>query len=496
LKHNQTSVESLSKAIGSDLRDGGGGRLTEERAVDREAKVVQDLAKAEANLLKAGAQNDVRDKWITEDKEEQFEQYCFDHQHDWESWPKFYPIGQPESGVPNKFKHWLRGTCPPWTCEFSKRQKKLRWSLLIAIVGAAVLNASWVVFACPVGRYCGMCVEQVNNCFGFGRCSLWWVWFWVWFLPMWCVTYTTFAEGFNFNDLYSLGLRTFSVLVEDTERVLLILTVMLAFFLLYLARDSIYKLLGIDDRNIIHYFNLRGSNRRAIGFQVCIWQVTGSQKDCVEAGNNNIARQDTYQRERSLIRTVMHAPMDDNLLPSQGRACNLFVRLAFGDNEPQTSRIVRMKNIMKPDTEVPFRTSFSLECRDDLESESCLHVEVRDQSVMGATELGRVVFNVDDLIKAMHHSEAKMRELEQKEQDLKLVPTEQMTVELGYWRRGANPLGRNAKLNAAEEQVVRMMCREYRNNPSIAKAELAKVGFKPYRLSAGGAVWLGFAQLP
>merc|ERR1719181_819720 len=308
-------------------------------------------------------------------------------------------------------------------------------------------------------------------------------------------TYVTFVQGFNFNNLYFLGLQTFSVLVEDTERVLLIAVVALCFVLLYLARESIYKLLGIDDRNIIHYFNLRGFNRRTIGFQVCIWQVTGGQKDCARSGsNNNNANRDFGERESRLIRTVLSNPNDDNLLPNQGKQCNLFVRLAFGDNEPQTSRVVRMNGIMRPDTEVAFRASFSLELRDDIESNSALHIEVKDQAVMGATELGRAVFKVGDVLDAIHLSEVKMQVLEQENQDLKLVPTEELNTQLGRWG-GPNPFAKSAKLNAAEEQVVRMMSRELRNSPQLAKRELERVGFKPYRLSQGGAVWLAVAQL-
>jgi hypothetical protein len=494
LNTTDSSVQVLPAELRDDLRHHrlpGSAELQD--TVDREAKAVRDIAEAEAKLLQDVGTQHVRSDWTRNLNDENFRAYCYAHQHHEDAWPRFYPIGEPDEEVPRKFKHLLRGRCPPWTCEFSRRQKKLKWALLIAIIVATVLNAIWVVFACPVGRCCGACVEQINNCFGFGRCSLWWIWFWVWFSPMWATTYVTFVNGFNFNNVYMLGLQTFSVLVQDTERLMLIVVIVLCFVLLYLARDSIYKLLGIDDRNIIHYFNLRGFNKRTIGFQVCIWQVCGSQRDC-DSKERVDNRQDILERERSLIRTVLSNPNADNLLPSQGKHCNLFVRLAFGDNEPQTSRIVRMTGIMRPDTEVPFRASFSLELRDDLESSSALHVEVRDQAVMGASELGRAVFKVGDIMDAIRFSEVKMQEMEQVNQDLKLVPNDGLNKTLGHWR-GPNPLARNSKLNAAEEQVVRMMSRSFRNDPQRAKQELAKVGFKPYRLSAGGAVWLAFAQL-
>jgi phage gpG-like protein len=203
------------------------------------------------------------------------------------------------------------------------------------------------------------------------------------------------------------------------------------------------------------------------------------------------------ERESRLIRTVLSNPNDDNVLPHQGKQCNLFARLAFGDNEPQTSRIIRMRGIMRPETEVAFRTSFSLELRDDLESNTALHVEIRDQAVVGANELGRVVFKVGDILDEIHFSEVKVQQLNQERNDLQLVPTAELYSQLHRWGGPTSLLGRKSTtLNAAEEQVVRMMSRQFRNDPRREKDELEKVGFKPHRLSQGGAVWLAFAQLP
>lgn len=373
-----------------------------------------------------------------------------------------------------------------------------------------MVNMGHSCFSCPA-KACPS-IHLVNDCFGCGRCRLWWIWFWVYAIPLWLVTYVTFIKGFSFTDLYLLIPKLLEVVVEDVSKSLVIIVVGLGFVVLWVARDRIRQILGIDDRNLIHV-----DTGKKLGFQVCVWSVVANQRDFAKAANPWVSNQ---MRRRNLDCglpgfSLLQEP-ERNLLPGIGKPCNVFCRLAYGDNEPQASRIVRMKQIMRGDSLIPFKESFCLEMEADEESETLLHIEVRDQALIGAQELGRVSFRVTELIDELERSKRCCERLRQSpEEGFDVVPTVALDEYAHSWMMhgpraihmeepqesspllcccGTNPVADDGKLGEAETQILWMM-RGDSGNADRTKEALDKVGFKAHRLSKGGAIWLAFAWL-
>jgi hypothetical protein len=251
---------------------------------------------------------------------------------------------------------------------------------------------------------------------------------------------------------------------------------------------------GLDDRNIVHYLNLQGGDTRLRPFQVCVWRVCSSQKTEFSTGHltDETGRREDYNFTQLFSR-------EENTLPNQGQMCNMFVRLAFGDNEPQTSRIERMDRALRSNTVINFRETFSLELIDDPEADTPLHVEVRDQSVVGAQELGRVTLKLADIKDAIANSHKQVQDNIARGVGFSLKSKQE------WMRRGAgNMFGgvdrsdqqEGQSMEVAEEQVLWLLSKEVQNaSPERAKSLMDQVGFKPYRLTKGGTIWLAFAWL-
>lgn len=414
--------------------------------------------------------------------------------------PVIYPFGNPKVESALK-QHVFQVTCHRWTCTFTEQHTSITWILVLALLGAVLLNVFHASctpncsgMACFSWCACG-CGEEFNDCCMLGRCRLWWIWVWVWLLPMWVVTYVTLVKHFDFNDLWDMSVEFFNVALQDTQQIILISAGLIGVVIIYCARDQILAMFGLDDRNIVHYLNLQGGDSRLRPFQVCVWRVCSSQRTEFRTGH---ITDETTGRTEDYSFTQLFS-REENTLPNQGQSCNMFVRLAFGDNEPQTSRIVRMDRAMRSNTVVPFRETFSMELVDDPETDTPLHVEVRDQSVVGATELGRVTLKLGDIKDAIANSHKQVQENMARDVGFTLKTKQD------WMRRGAGSMFSRVDmkdqqqaqaLEVAEEQVLWLLSKEVQNaSPEKAKSLMDQVGFRPYRLSKGGTIWLAFAWL-
>jgi hypothetical protein len=323
---------------------------------------------------------------------------------------------------------------------------------------------------------------------------LWWIW--VWLIPLWVVTYVTMVKDFDFNDLCNACMDFFNLLLADTQKAIIIGAAVVGLIILYVMRDHILAMIGLDDRNIVHYLNLQGGDSRLKPFQVCVWRVCASQKSEFKTAHI----MDDYGNTRNYTFPQLFN-REENVLPNQGSQCNLFVRLAFGDNEPQTSRIVRMDRVMRQNTIVPFRETFSLELLDDPELDNALHVEVRDQALVGAQELGRVTLKIDDIKDAIEAAHNEVAENARHKRGFTVMSSsawaERRAAGGMFGSVNTEPdLDQAEKLDAAEEQVLWLLSKEVQNaGQEKAKQLMEQVGFKPYRLSKGGTIWLAFSWL-
>mmetsp|Transcript_16256 Transcript_16256/g.33692 ORF Transcript_16256/g.33692 Transcript_16256/m.33692 type:complete len:579 (-) Transcript_16256:39-1775(-) len=419
--------------------------------------------------------------------------------------PSFYPLYQPPKGsMSESSRHsFFRMRCPAWMCTFPEQHERNKWGALMALCTVAAMNILYVFFPCPK-RF-----NVVNECFGFGKCRRWWVWVWVWFAPMLLVASVTFIGGFDYGSLSELLLMLFNILLEDVERLMFITVILLLIVAAYLSRGHIYAFLGIDDRSLLHYVSMETTAGEGIIFQLCIWRVDANQRaiQALERAGPAASRSETLTEEllklkneesfmeKLFVKKVERKEREDKLIPLVGRTSNIFVRIAYGDNEPQNSRVVRPHRQMQPDTVVPFQETFRLELETDKDERTRLNIEVRDQTLIGAHEPGRVSFELEDIRSALKRS-----------QRAAMAKTEPLTTRM-LRPPGAGPESMSlvqlpdqdlswapVELSAAQMHVMYMM----RSDPRLGQEEQAMydAGFEPYPLQHGGTIWLAFAELP
>lgn len=365
----------------------------------------------------------------------------------------------------------------------------------------------YVFFRCP--EQC----HWFNEFAGLGRCRWWWLWVWIWFIPLWVVDTVTFVKGFDYQDLTEFAVVAFNLLLEDTYHLILILAVIVLLVLLYFSRHHIYGFLGIDDRNIVHFVamdNFKGRDARS--FQVCVWRVDADQaylrfvdrlkgqlEDCMTLQSQGQGgRQQAERQYEELLgigqeaynaagqgtgsfwsssffggTTLQDLEDEENTLPLVGKQCNLFVRLAYGDNEPQTSRVVRLRSKLRPQSIIAIQATFRLdmEVRD---KQSLLHVEVRDQVLVGAQEPGRISFELEDIKESINRAKETTKKVKRRD---------------AAYTGGEDP----AVLEVAENQVVKML--QYPPKRGESEKFMFEAGFEPYALTHGGCIWLAFAEL-
>lgn len=385
-----------------------------------------------------------------------------------------------------------------------EQHRKNQFGFLMWLCLMITVQLVYVFFRCP--EQC----HWFNEFAGVGRCRWWWVWVWIWFLPLWVVDTVTFVKGFDYQDLTQFAVVAFNLLLEDTYHLILILAVIVLLVLLYFSRHHIYSFLGIDDRNIIHFVamdNFKG--RGAKSFQVCVWRVDADQKllehahtwkgklephvmpqgysqpaagqleDLIGTGHGT---QEAWNSAASVSAwgTFFGGNRGDdddeqNLLPLVGKQCNLFVRLAYGDNEPQTSRVVRLRSKLRPQATVSIQATFRLDM-ETRDKQSLLHVEVKDQVLVHANEPGRISFELEDIKNAINWSKLIRGKASSQRQ-----------------RDGVARADDDDDLTVAELQVVKML--QHPATRGSSEKEMFDVGFEPYALTHGGCIWLAFAEL-
>jgi len=371
--------------------------------------------------------------------------------------PRFYPFFRPDVDPLNL----MRATCWPWTCTITEQHKGNLVKILMFVLALAVTTLLYVR-GCPCLNCCldRDWQDRFKTCTGAGSCNLLCKWYWLTMVPVFVVVAVTFVKGFNYQDLLTLTIHLINIIIKDGQRLIIAGTSVVILLLAYINRNTIYRMLGIEDHNVFHFgwrdlFEPGWRKHDNEPFQVCVWKVTA--RSAPEA-----PIQGTQKPSTGFLGTAMGGHDDqEKLLPGQGRRSDIFVRLAYGDNEAVNSR-VHYDTEMKPETVVFFKEicHFNLE-----EISNSLYVTVRDQDIMGYNEKGRIVFGG------------------QKVRDI-LKKTKEMDP---GWKTSGQPL--------ASKQVDELMKYTTRSK-DVAEQAMEQVGYKRYNLSDGGAIWIAMAPMP
>lgn len=428
--------------------------------------------------------------------------YCACHRYDSSTtFPGVYIFFEPPRHIfGTRLHRLLHGTCSAWTCTFTEQNTRDTWAYYVTVFITLLLNlAHWRGFG-----------DFSEYWLGAGVYRWWWLWFWAMFLPVWSVMFITRVKGCSVQDYVTELWSQCGQIILSTQNLMTIIVVILLFGLGYSTKERIYKAFGIDDRNIVHWLNVSSVAQRRSWrtVQLCIWciecnsghakkdiaswEVIGTrdlllQPELLEDNSNRSIRNNRSASPLSFFsfhcgaRNAQHmySPVDGLADPSRdltfsSGSPNLFVRVAFGHNEVQNTRVQRLRQKLHGFDVVSIQENFKLTASGD--KETTLNVELADQGLIGYTERGRAVISEATIMKECQRSE-NLEDLMRSN-------------------------GKNLRSDSiAVEQLCRMLdgpTSNFNNDEDQQHQERRHMylgGFKPYELSEGGAIWLAFADI-
>lgn len=397
--------------------------------------------------------------------------------------PHFFPL----SLVFGDAESWPltlgRVTCHPMTCMFTEQHVHYSWRFSCWAFGVGVVTLFFLV-----NPRCGPGGGQ-----GGAGAGLWCKWFWVFFPPFWVIAYVTWVKNFDFPQLWAAMADVFSAAIKDAYQISMIAGVVLMFLVLYTQRSQIYRMLGIEDSSLV-YFSLQDMynpswRQTASHFQVCVWRVV-SEGDFVESHGScgclgSLQPMDSHRDARKL-------------LPHQGQMCNMYVRLAYGDNEVQHSRvhIFTIAERMAVNFNQAFQHNFADEMVDDL-----LFIKILDQKMVSSRELGKVTFDRGQIETKCERVKCALQEIrnflkfDTKPDPAKLRGLVDSPAELDALLKDEQlkqALGSEHPVSALQ---LREMVAPSSPNKQLREAVMRILGFEKVALSEGGFIWLAFAFL-
>jgi len=410
--------------------------------------------------------------------------YCLHHSEDEEAtFPKTYVFFDPPEAWGPLIEKVLNTECEPWTCTFSEQHRTGRWAFFLVFFGiicAHALHSSWT---------CGCAMDVYLGC---GKTRLWWIWIWAIFIPVWSTMYVSRIHNFNCVDFYSWTWRFLWVSLFKFNQLLMCLIALVAAAVAYSSRRSIYRTLGVDDHNILHWLNLsRSSLSSARTIQICVWRLDVCSEETVEeyrrwCDDPSESRALDFPAPPGGLFSWLSsnrgferlAPRHTNRhVPFQrGSAPSFFVRIAWGNNEIQNSRVQRLPAPVDPEDVLYVQENFRMILESPNE-DARLYLEVRDQQLFQNTDLGRTTLGVSQIL----HECRKEDE-----------------ISAGFRKRGEQPRGGSV----ATEQIMRMLetsphdaSRLRPDEAENLRRRMFEAGFRPYELSEGGALWIAITEL-
>lgn len=337
--------------------------------------------------------------------------YCNDETTQQGSWPtvNIVPISSAED-LGDIGKIFMRPVpCFPLTCTFFMKSlyKKLMWVMYMCVV-----IASCIMFLTGFCRKIlpACCYNSWRKCFRWSRYQAWLGWYFIWFLPGWVLIYRAFAGDFDYEGIMVMIFSAVDTLTSDTQRLVIVIVLVVAIFVAYIKRERIYEVLEIDRKYLHITESLKDDTIR-----VCIWRVDPLRHWTDEDPQAAQAR--TFQSMFTTTAASKAAPVANTKLEGtkkgkyqKGEPAEMYVRIGYGHNEPMQSQVQFVPAIR--DSPVFFGQTFSVQKQEVFDWEggqSPFFIEVRDQSVLGSKELRRTRWELEELEERIEKSEAKRK---------------------------------------------------------------------------------------
>lgn len=381
------------------------------------------------------------------------------------TWSSLVGVTEDQEDLNEEGFQWGRINCWDWTCSFTEQRDGLGTKMLWFTLIAVVLNVIYVSpgkFGCP-----GVCVQLSQKWFGAGTCAPVALWFWILYIPSFLVCYVTWVPHFNYSNLIEESLHVFNIVVKDAQRILVIASCLALFFIIYWQRKKLYQLLDMDERNAIRFdfrdwYNPDWRAHRAEMYQICIWKVTSGPTEI--SADGTIEGTSGDHKEDSWVQTMgsfvtgnfgyQRLEREQGHLPGQNTKKSLFVRVCVGDEEPLATRVIYSKTITMNSVFI-FKETFRMNRSNEYE----LYVDLRDQDVVGSHLISQKVFTIKDLERRLDHPES------------------------------CQPY---PPIASDEQQQVTAM---HAQKPDADDQKMVEAGFRPYKMSEGGTIWVAFAKL-
>jgi hypothetical protein len=339
--------------------------------------------------------------------------------------PHFYWVGDKESqpGIcllgskkinALRDNDWCRAKCHPFTCYFGKggsRDFKITpWRLWFVILIFFLMNFLWCTNSFPLCFPCLWSADSLNatplpcvidlqrqwdNFSGCGTLPHYFVWLWTALIPAWISAYVTFVDG-DFKAVMpkvDFNWSFFTVLFSDAKNIAISTLVIIMVLVIYIQRQAVYSALGIDDRYILHWKNLFGhqATQKDIVLQICVWKVLGNyDHDKQKDKGKDIS---VPLESPSFLCSRMRASHDTRPALDLGKESSLFIRIAYGHNEPLCGRVVRVPPSYGTDMTVTFKEIFRVnyDASQPVPDQLPLYIELCKQDVYGREDIGRVI---------------------------------------------------------------------------------------------------------
>jgi hypothetical protein len=207
-------------------------------------------------------------------------------------------------------------------------------------------------------------------------------WFWAAYLPFMMCWYGTISGG-GFGKFFPkphFDIAFISEVLGDAKNLSICVLTVIVVILLYVNRHHFYAMLGIDDRAILHWQNFFAytSHEEQIVLQICVWSVTSDFEVPEESGFLQSCARPGKAKDRFY----------DDFVDE----CPAFIRVAYGHNEPQHSRVIQLR-------QGAFENVFAevFRVNQDLKEEHPLYIEFMRQELLGRRDLGRLCLEPNEL---------------------------------------------------------------------------------------------------
>lgn len=430
--------------------------------------------------------------------------YCGLHAKD-RKIPAVYPLRA--IGLAARYRFTL--PCHFWTCVMTEARWDGKLPFWVALAFFGILNYIHYRSEC---QSCG----GVAKLLGSGQSRIWWAWFWATLLPLWLVMLVQTTFDAELTDLIGQGITyiwtTTTDWVSETTNQITMGVIAVVALLTWTYWEKVRTALGLETHTFLpNLFSRTQDQDEERIIQVCVWRLDLNSEplsadltprepergaddtdQAAAAGvgggwfGGNAAGSVSTRTAMTLIggggwgkaltpRWMPMMPISSQLFKGEedisslrthdGRVPSLSVRFHYGSEMIQSTRAVRPSWAewrAKGTVYIQENFKVGLDWRPGVP----LRVEVRDMCApLGPVSLGECVFDSGKLLRQLEASKKAEREFTS-------VPVVQVVRMLAPPAPSTAPGAQSAQIT-----------------------QLKSLGFAPFTLSGGGAIWLSFADV-